>query len=111
MGSLKVDRVMEYSTDLLFCQYSGISLKRHPLERTPLWKGPKCLPAITLNNRCDTPSHQRTPNIKGHNFLAEGGSVQEGNYWYVVIYVPACVVFKSYFTILFRYSEIEFYRD
>ncbi len=36
MGSLKVDRVMEYSTELLFCRYSGISLNRHPLERTPL---------------------------------------------------------------------------
>ena len=59
--------------------YSGPSLKGHSLERTPQYKGHKCLAASTVN-ACGDPSHQRTPLIRKDFFLAEGVSLLEGGY-------------------------------
>ncbi len=46
-------------TQILGSKYSGLSLKGHSLERTPLYKGHEFM-ANTMNV-CNAPSHQRTP--------------------------------------------------
>ncbi len=46
--------------EVIKVMYSGPSLKGHSLERTPLYKGQKCLAASTANT-CNAPSHLGTP--------------------------------------------------
>ncbi len=68
--------------------YSGLSLKGHLIERTPLYKGHKFLAANTMNV-CNTPSRQSThESVIRRELFGRKGVLIRGEVLYTYTVVP-----------------------